>query len=95
MSDSHVVQQSELFAERSLCEAEAKQQGLPIEGYRVAPLAMASPEVPGDLLPRIAEKYIVDALLHCRIRRLCRRARLWMPSSTCRASVACVSQRDG
>ena len=32
MSDGHVVQQSELFADRSLCEAEAKQQGLPIEG---------------------------------------------------------------
>ena len=32
MSDGHVVQQSELLADRSLCEAEAKQQGLPIEG---------------------------------------------------------------
>ena len=32
MSDGHVVQQSEPFEDRSLCEAEAKQQGLPVQG---------------------------------------------------------------
>jgi uncharacterized protein YegP (UPF0339 family) len=32
MSDGHVVQQSEWFADRTLCEAEAKQQELPIAG---------------------------------------------------------------
>ena len=32
MADGHVVQGSALFEDRSLCEAEAKQQGLPIQG---------------------------------------------------------------
>jgi len=32
LADGHVVQQSEPFKDRSLCEAEAKQQGLPVQG---------------------------------------------------------------
>jgi hypothetical protein len=32
MADGHVVQGSEWFADRALCEAEAKQQELPIAG---------------------------------------------------------------
>lgn len=32
MPDGHVAQQSESFADRGLCEAEAKQQGLPVQG---------------------------------------------------------------
>ena len=31
-SDGHVVQQSDSFVDRTLCEAEADQQGLPVEG---------------------------------------------------------------